>query len=428
MKQEEQKQNEFAAYIGLDWADRTHVISQRAAGTSKVEHYEIEHKPEVLAEWVSGLRQRFGGQQVAVALEQSRGAVVHALMSYDFLVLYPVNPKTLAKYREAFRLAGSKDDPDDAELLLELLMLHRDKLRAWVPDDEQTRMLALLVEHRRQLVREQTRLSNRLTSLLKLYYPQALAWAGEMATLQVCDFLKCWPELALVQEAPAAELRQFYVTHGCRKRELINRRLEEIKVAQPLTQDQAVIKASATMVQASASQLRAVLEAIAQFEKQIAELFARHPDHELFSSFPGAGQVLGPRLLAAMGADRGRFSTALEVQQFSGIAPVTERSGKSCWVHWRLACPKFVRQSFHEYAGQSIRWSGWARAFYEQQRQRGKGHHTAVRTLAYRWIRIMYRCWKERIPYCEETYRQALVRRQSPLARVLAQRESSAFA
>jgi transposase len=231
-----------------------------------------------------------------------------------------------------------------------------------------------------------------------------------------------------VQQAPAAELRQFYVTHGCRKRELINRRLEEIKVAQPLTQDQAVIKASATMVQASASQLRAVLEAIAQFEKQIAELFARHPDHELFSSFPGAGQVLGPRLLAAMGADRGRFSTALEVQQFSGIAPVTERSGKSCWVHWRLACPKFVRQSFHEYAGQSIRWSGWARAFYEQQRQRGKGHHTAVRTLAYRWIRIMYRCWKERIPYCEETYCQALVRRQSPLARVLAQRESSAVA
>lgn len=419
MKQEEQKQREFAAYIGLDWADRTHFISLRCAGADVLEQQQIEQKPEALAEWVSGLRQRFGGQQVAVALEQSRGAVVHALMSYDFLVLYPVNPKTLAKYRQAFRLAGSKDDPDDAQLLLELVTLHRDKLRAWVPDDELTRTITLLVEYRRQLIREQTRLSNRLTSLLKLYYPQALAWAGQIATLQACDFLQRWPELALVQHVPAAELRQFYVAHGNRKAELIAKRIEEIKLAQPLTKDHAVITASVAMVQASSKQLRVVIEAIAQLEKQTADLFSKHPDHDLFCSFPGAGQALAPRLLTAMGADRGRYSTAREVQQFSGIAPVTERSGKSCWVHWRLACPKFVRQSFHEYALQSLRWSPWAKAFYDQQRQRGQSHHTAVRTLAYRWIRIIYRCWQARVPYCEETYHQALVRRQSPLAKVL---------
>ena len=103
----------------------------------------------------------------------------------------------------------------------------------------------------------------------------------------------------------------------------------------------------------------------------------------------------------------------------SGIAPITKRSGKSCWVHWRWACPKFVRQSFHEYAAQSIRWSGWARAFYDLQRQRGKGHHAAVRSLAYRWIRIIYRCWQQRTPYCEATYCEALVRRKSPLAQIL---------
>jgi len=404
MKQEAQKQEEFGAYIGLDWADRTHVISLRGTDSGKVEHYQLVHKPEALAEWVSDLQRRFPGQRVAVALEQARGAVVHALMGYDFLVLYPVNPKTLAKYREAFSPSGAKDDPTDADLLLELVTLHRDKLRAWLPDDELTRTITLLVEYRRQLVATQTSLSNRLTSLLKLYYPQALAWAGELTTVQACDFLQRWPTLAQVQQAPPAKLRQFYLAHGCRKADVIEQRLQEIKLAQPLTRDGAVISASVVMVQATTTQLRPLMEAIAR----------------MFSSFPGAGPVLAPRLLAALGADRGRFAAATEVQQLSGIAPVMERSGKTCWVHRRWACPKFVRQSFHEFAGQSIRWSTWARAFYDQQRQRGNGHHAAVRSLAYRWIRIIFRCWQMRVPYCEETYCRALQRRQSPLARVLA--------
>src|SRR6266581_2976890 len=239
MKQEAQEQQEFGAYIGLDWADRTHVISLRGTDGGEVEHYQLVHKPEALAEWVSDLQRRFPGQRVAVALEQARGAVVHALMGYDFLVLYPVNPKTLAKYREAFSPSGAKDDPTDADLLLELVTLHRDKLRAWLPDDELTRTITLLVEYRRQLVATQTSLSNRLTDLLKLYYPQALAWAGELATLQACDFLKRWPTLAQVRRARESELRHFYVAHGCRKKELLDRRLAEIKVAQPLTRDRA---------------------------------------------------------------------------------------------------------------------------------------------------------------------------------------------
>jgi transposase len=419
MKEEARKEPEFGVYIGLDWADRTHVISLRRNGSNKTERYVLTHTPEALAEWVSGLQQRFPGERIAVALEQSRGAVVYALMGYDFLVLYPVNPKTLAKYREAFSPSGAKDDPTDADLLSELVTLHRDKLRAWLPDDEQTRTLSALVEYRRDLVATQTRLTNQLTSLLKLYYPQALAWAGELTTVQACDFLQRWPTLAKVQQATPAKLRQFYVQHGCRKADLIERRLQEIKLAQPLTRDGAVITASLAMVQASTSQLRPVMEGIAQMEKQIAVLFSQHADHALFSSFPGAGPVLAPRLLAAFGTDRGRFATATEVQQLSGIAPVLERSGKTCWVHRRWACPKFMRQSFHEFAGQSILRSAWARAFYDQQRQRGKGHHAALRSLAYRWIRIIHRCWQMRVPYCEETYCRALERRQSPLARVL---------
>jgi transposase len=420
MREETQEQEEFGAYIGIDWADQKHVISLRITGSKQAERSELAQKPEALAAWLSALQQRFPGQRVAVALEQSRGALIYALMGYDFLVLYPVNPKSLAKYREAFYPSGAKDDPTDGDLLLELVAMHGDRLRAWVPDDELTRTITLLNEYRRDLVNRQTALTNQLTGLLKLYYPQALAWAGTLTTVQACDFLERWPTLAKVQQATPVKLRKFYTAHGCRKTELIEQRLREIKVAQPLTKDGAVITASVAMVQAITSQLRPVLEAIARMEKQIAELFGQHADHDLFSSFPGAGPALAPRLLGAMGSDRGRFAAASEVQQLSGIAPVTVRSGKGCFVHRRWACPKFVRQSFHEFAGQSIRQSAWARAFYDLQRQRGKGHHAAVRSLAYRWIRIIYRCWQMCVPYCEETYGRALVRRQSPLARVLA--------
>jgi len=417
------QQQEFAACIGIDWGDKAHFVSFCEANTQEVERYKLEHKPEVLAQWVSNLQRRFPGRRIAVALEQSRGALIYALMRYEFLVLYPVNPKALAKFREAFYVSGAKDDPIDSDLLLELVTLHRNRLRAWQPDDELTRTITLLVQYRRELVDAQTRLTNRLSDLLKLYFPQALEWAGDLATVQACEFLQRWPTLAKLRQISATRLKQFYLAHGCRKQELIEARLQQIQAEQPLTTDGAVITASVTMVQATIGQLRPLMASIKQLDKQIAELFAEHNDHELFSSFPGAGAVFAPRLMAAFGADRKRFSSAQEVQQLSGIAPVLERSGKTCWVHRRFACPKFLRQSFHEYAAQSIRWSPWARAYYNRQRQRGNGHHAAVRSLAFRWIRIIYCCWQTRVPYSENTYQQALHRRGSALAKLLIAQE-----
>ena len=124
---------------------------------------------------------------------------------------------------------------------------------------------------------------------------------------------------------------------------------------------------------------------------------------------------MAPRLLAAFGTDRGRWHTAVEVQQLSGIAPVTEQSGQGRWVHWRLGCPKFLRQSFHEFADHSSKWCTWAKAYYRKQRARGKKHQAAVRALAYKWIRILFRCWKERQPYNENLYLDSLARRRSSL-------------
>jgi hypothetical protein len=124
---------------------------------------------------------------------------------------------------------------------------------------------------------------------------------------------------------------------------------------------------------------------------------------------------MAPRLLAAFGSERERYQNAAEVQTLSGIAPVTESSGKSSWVHFRFACSKFVQQSFPEWAAQSIPKSPWARACYELQCRRGKKHHAAVRALAFKWIRIIYRCWKERVAYDEKVYLEALAQHNSPL-------------
>lgn len=406
---------ELAALVGLDWADQEHALCLQEVGSTRLEHQQIKQTPEALAEWVTELRRRFNGRTVAIALEQSRGPLIHALMRYDFLVLYPINPQMLCKYRKAFANSGAKSDPGDAALLLELVRLHRDKLKAWKADDPQTRTLQLLVEGRRKLVNERTRLSNRLTSLLKGYFPQALDWCGSLTSRQGCDFLRKWPTLEQLQRARSATIERFYKDHGSRKKEKVEQRIKEMGEAKPLTTDRAVLRASRVMAEVLVAQMESLIAGLEEFDQQIEELFEQHPDKEIFESFPGAGKALGPRLIAAMGGDRERYESARDIQQLSGIAPVTERSGKSLRVRRRLSCPAFLKQTFHEYAQASLRWSKWAKAYYEQQRGKGKKHQAAVRALAYKWIRIIYRCWKERTAYDEQKYLSALSKHQSSL-------------
>src|SRR5262245_58537824 len=113
-------QIDYAAFIAIDWADRKHVFSLQRAGQTK-KTGTLEQKPEVIGPWVAQLRERFGGRPVAVAVEQSRGALIHALLTYDFLVLYPLHPATVSKFREAFKSSGAKTDPLDADQILQIL-------------------------------------------------------------------------------------------------------------------------------------------------------------------------------------------------------------------------------------------------------------------------------------------------------------------
>ena len=421
MNKKEANTEEYAALIGLDWAAEKHDVCLWDAARGKSRHRVIEHTPEALAEWLAELQASYPGRRLAVCLEQSRGALMYALMDHAFLDLYPINPVTLARYREAFAPSRAKDDPGDARLLAEILRLHRDKLAVWKPDDEQTRTLAFLNEERRKAVNLRTKLVLRMQAALKLYFPQALAWLGmDIGTPMACDWLLKWPTLEAAQRSRPQTVRAFFYAHNCRSAAHVESVLAALPAAKPLTTDAAVLAVQPLTVQMLAKQLRLLHGAIVAYERQIAARFRPHPDAFLFENLPGAGPALAPRLLTAFGTDRSRHPTAQDMQAYAGIAPVIERSGKSCWTHWRWNCPKFLRQTFHEFAKSSVIHSAWARAYYEQQKQRGKGHNAAIRSLAFKWIRIIHRCWQTRTPYDEGLYLQALAQRGSPLVALLA--------
>lgn len=403
---------DYAAWIGIDWGSEQHAVCLQAADSRQLEHCTLEQKADCLHAWFINLLARFGGRKVAVAIEQSKGAVINFLIGLDFVHIFRVHPKSLKNYRDALYPSGAKDDPTDAELIMEFARQHQDKIQHWVPDDVESRLLLRLVEGRRKTVDKQTRLTNELTQLLKEYFPQALEWAGGLDRIMACDFMLRWPTLQKLQKCKRETVRQFYRDHGSRNDDLIDRRIAEIHSAVPLTTDKAIVESSVLMMETIVSQLRVLIQAVACFDERTAEVYQKQPDAEIFASFPGAGVVLEPRLLAVMGTDRSRFSCAQEVAEYSGIAPVTERSGKKEWVHRRLACSVFVKQSFHEYAKQTAIHCSWSRAYYESKRAAGMGHHAALRALAYKWIRIIYRCWKDHVQYDEAKYMESLKRRQ----------------
>ncbi len=413
-------EEQFAAFIGIDWADSKHDLCLQKSGSHHHESSSLTHTPEAIEAWANALRRRFGGKPVAICLELNKGPLVYALSKYDFMVLFPVNPLTVARFREAFSTSGSKDDPSDAELQLEILLKHRHQLRELKPSSPAIRALEQLVEHRRRLVSDKVRLNNRITSVLKNYFPQVLEWFKDRDTKLFCEFLTRWPTLARVKRARRSTLERFFHTHHVRSAARINKRIEGIKAAVPLTTDEAIIVPNELLIKAMIGQLQMVLGAIREFEDQITLRAQAHADFAIFDSFPAAGKAMAPRLLVAFGDQRERYTCADEIEKYSGIAPVTIRSGNQCSVVWRWRCPKYMRQTFVEWAALSIRQSFWAQAYYEQKRAQGKSHQAAVRALAFKWIRIMYRCWQDRKPYDESTYLQALQRRGSPLFKYLA--------
>lgn len=180
--------NDFSVLVGIDWADKKHDVCEHVIGTSKYHYSIILSKPESLHGWVMSLKKRYPNQTIAVACELTKGPLIYALSKYDHLVLFSINPSTVAKYRKAFIHSGAKNDPSDAFFQTEILEQHMDKLDVIRPESVNVRALSQLLEYRRKVVQDRVDLSNRITATLKNYYPQVLDWFKEKDTVLFCDF------------------------------------------------------------------------------------------------------------------------------------------------------------------------------------------------------------------------------------------------
>jgi transposase len=408
---------QWAALIGFDWGDTRHAVAI-GVKDQPPETFEMEHSAEQLQDWLDQLEKRFGARPVAVAIEASRGACIHAMLERPWLRIFPIHPVTSTYQRRSFRPSGAKDDIPDALVLLSLLQNHLDKLRALEPLDPASRTLYGLCEARRKAVDRRTQLVQQLISRLKDYFPQALQWCGEnLAAPLALDFLDKWPSLIDLKASKPLTLRNFYHRHQVRRPELIQKRLEQIRAARALTSDLVIVELNVRVVRLLVAELRVLQEHIAGFEDAIAQGFAAHPGRALFRELPGAGPHLAPRLAAVFGQDRSRYQSVVEMQQLIGVAPVTEESGKRKWVHWRWNAPHFLRQSLVEWAAQTVIFSAWAKAYYDQQKAKGHQHWAILRSLAFKWLRVLWRCWQNDTLYDEQRYLDQLEKRRSPIAK-----------
>ena len=412
--------HEPGLFIGIDWADQKHdcyVIDRDGKGF----HQELKHSPEDIDTWVSEMLRRADGKPIAIMLEQSRGPLVHALMFRENVLLFPVNPKQFARYRESYP-GGGKDDPTDALYLARMLRERIATLRVWQPDDENTRLLAHLSRQRRKLVDGQTKLRLQLLAQLKSYFPVVLELFGKQWQLPLLlSVLGRWADPRQLRRADRRLIRRVLSDHSIRNEKQQNEIVERIRSAQLLTRDDALITPAAMAVKLLANQIQQAHKTISQFDAKIAEAMKQHPNAHLFTSLRGAGPALAPRLLCAFGSQKDRWEDADSLAAFSGIAPVTRKSGKQCQVHRRYACPKFLRQTFHEFADSARIHCPWTKARYRMLRDRGMKHHAALRKLARSWIRILFRVWQTGTPFDCDRYIAQLKQRCPEITQYLAQ-------
>jgi transposase len=400
--------------VGIDWADQLHAF-HLIGPDGAVASGSLEQSPEAIELWLIGLQKSYPDARLEVCLETSRGALINALLQYPMVTIYPVNPDALANYRKAFSHGGGKSDPVDAKLIVQYLQHYREQLRPLQIDQPLTRELASLCIDRRRLVQQRVKLSNELKSLLKIYFPAILLLkpAKLYAEFMVALLLK-FSTLKDAQTAGPTKLRKLFFGIGVKAK--AEARIETLMNAKPLTTDDVILRTSSRRARAICGQLQSINQAIKGYDQEIETLVKTHADYQTVASLPAGSSNTRARLIVALGDDRSRYGSAEALQCASGIAPLTTQSGKLRFVSGRWACSKFLRQTFHEYAGLSIAKCRWAKSFYESQLKKGKSSATAKRALAFKWIRIIYRLWQTNASYDEAKYEARLLATGSPLA------------
>ena len=391
-------------YVGLDWADTHHDVDVLDEAGKRMGARRFAHSHAGLHElqaFLLGIAPEV--EQLACIVETNHGLLITFLLEAGIPV-YPVNPKTANQLRKA---AGAKTDQIDAHLLAKIGRLELAELRRLEPDSPIVQELKTLTRDQDALIQTQTRLVNQLTACLKEYYPAALHLFAKLQQRSTLVFLQAYPTPQAAQaasvEAITATLRTGKHTNP---RQVAPKIVEELHRPQ-LVASEVIVRAKARLMRSLVKQLLVVIEEIASYDKAIHTLFLTHNDQDLWSSLPGAGKRLAPRLLAEWGEDRSRYADASSVQTLAGTAPVPFQSGNYAKAHKRFACLKPLRNVLHQFAWQSTRQEAWARDYYQRKRAEGKTHSMAVRALANVWVRIIYRMWVNKTSYQTATFEAA---------------------
>ncbi len=399
-------------YAGLDWADSHHDVVVIDDAGRQVASRRVAHSAEGLAELTAFLRQIAPLDQIACIVETNQGLLISTLLEAG-CTLYPVNPKTIDRRRNA---SGAKTDLIDAYLLAKTGRSDLPDLRKLTPDSASIQELKALTRDQESLVQSQTRVVNQLTACLKAYYPVALQLFSKLQQRSTLLFLQTYPTLEGARQASVEEITRVLKEAGHPTASKVAPKICSVLHQPQLHADGITTRTKSRLMLALVAQLLPLIEQIAAYDKEITDLFLTHEDNEVFSSLPGAGKRLAPRMLAEWGDDRTRYTASTSVQALAGTAPVAFQSGNYAKAHKRYACLKPMRNVLHQFAWQSTRQEAWALAYYKRKRGEGKSHSMAVRALANVWVRIIYAMWHERKSYETTTFEQAQHRHASRAA------------
>lgn len=404
-------------FVGFDWAGDHHDVVAVNASGQVVEDFRFDDTQEGWKQFAGTLGKH---PHPTVVIETSSGMVVERLLEAGYAV-YPINPQSARQYRQRKAPSGTKTDRLDAWSLADALRLDGQTWRELAPSDPLTAELRLVCRDEIGLIEQRTALICQLRAALREYYPTALAAFEEWTAPSSWAFIEAFPTPAVLAQAGKRKWEKFLHTHKLYRPETYERRLSLFAQAQTFCGNAATTNAKSLLAVALAAQLRVLETQLGNFRARIQELFARHPDHELFDSLPGAGAKLAPRLLAELGVDRTRFDTHEALQCCAGTAPVSYQSGRVCKARLRLACQKVLRHTVHLWANLSRGKCPWAQTYYEKKREEGHGHANALRCLGQRWLKILWKMWQTRTKYDAETHQRNQFRHGSWVLKLMGQ-------
>jgi transposase len=385
-------------YVGIDWASQRHAVCVVDDAGRKATAFVITHTADGFDQLVARLRRYGDPAGLPVAIERPDGRLVDRLLEAGHPVV-PVQPNAIKAWRDAEVLSGAKNDPSDAALIAEYLRLRQHRLRVLAPFSPETRALRAVVRTRDDLVDQRVAASNQLGACLEAFWPGAKAIFADLASPITLDFLTRYPTPESAASLGERRLVAFLTKHGYCGRRSPGELLARLRAAPAGLTGTVEAEARRDTVLAMVKVLRALVAAIKDLDRSVVAHLGEHPDGEIFTSLPRSGRINAAQVLAEWGDCRQAYADAEAVACLAGATPVTNQSGKHTTVSFRWACNKRFRRAICTFADNSRHASPWAAKLYADALARGCDHPHAVRVLARAWIRVIWRCWVDQVPY-----------------------------